>query len=115
MTILDILKLGPVMPVIVIDSADQAEPLADALLAGGIRTAEITLRTSAAIKAIEKMARNCQDITVGLGQFAQLVMRKSLLMQAAGLWSAQGQHHLFSKVAKAPDCRFCQGRQAYLK
>ena len=58
MTIHDILKLGPVMPVIVIDSADQAEPLADALLAGGIRTAEITLRTPAAIKAIEKMARN---------------------------------------------------------
>ena len=67
MTIHDILKLGPVMPVIVIDSADQAEPLADALLAGGIRTAEITLRTPAAIKAIEKMARNCPDITVGAG------------------------------------------------
>ena len=67
MTILDILKLGPVMPVIVIDSADQAEPLADALLAGGVRTAEITLRTPAAIKAIEKMARNCPDITVGAG------------------------------------------------
>ena len=86
MTILDILKLGPVMPVIVIDSADQAEPLADALLAGGILTAEITLRTPAAIKAIEKM-----------------------------VWSALGQHHLFLKVAKAPDCRFCQGRQAYPK
>ena len=67
MTIYDILKLGPVMPVIVIDSADQAEPLADALLAGGIQTAEITLRTPAAIKAIEKMARNCPDITVGAG------------------------------------------------
>ena len=67
MTIHDILKLGPVMPVIVIDSADQAEPLADALLAGGIWTAEITLRTPAAIKAIEKMARNCPDITVGAG------------------------------------------------
>ena len=67
MTIHDILKLGPVMPVIVIDSADQAEPLADALLAGGIRTAEITLRTPAAIKAIEKLARNCPDITVGAG------------------------------------------------
>ena len=36
MTIHDILKLGPVMPVIVIDSADKAELLADALLAGGI-------------------------------------------------------------------------------
>ena len=67
MIIHDILKLGPVMPVIVISSADQAEPLADALLAGGIRTAEITLRTPAAIEAIEKMARNCPDITVGAG------------------------------------------------
>jgi len=67
MTIHDILKLGPVMPVIVIDSADQAEPLADALLAVGIWTAEIPLRTPAAIKAIEKMARNCPDITVGAG------------------------------------------------
>ena len=67
MNIHDMLFLGPVIPVIVIDSADKAEPLADALLAGGIRTAEITLRTSAAIKAIEKMARNCPDITVGAG------------------------------------------------
>tara|TARA_B100000963_G_scaffold119035_1_gene103683 strand:- start:3723 stop:4340 length:618 start_codon:yes stop_codon:yes gene_type:complete len=67
MIIHDILKLGPVMPVIVISSADQAEPLADALLAGGIRTAEITLRTPAAIEAIEKMARNCPDIMVGAG------------------------------------------------
>ena len=55
MTISDILNLGPVMPVIVIDEADKAVPLADALLSGGIRTAEITLRT------------HCPDITVGAG------------------------------------------------
>ena len=67
MTIQDILMLGPVIPVIVISSADKAEPLADALLAGGVRTAEITLRSPAAIKAIEKIARNCPDITVGAG------------------------------------------------
>ena len=67
MTIQDILMLGPVIPVIVISSSDKAEPLADALLAGGVRTAEITLRSPAAIKAIEKIARNCPDITVGAG------------------------------------------------
>ena len=67
MTIQDILMLGPVIPVIVISSADKAEPLADALLAGGVRTAEITLRSPAAIKAIEKIARSCPDITVGAG------------------------------------------------
>ena len=67
MTIQDILMLGPVIPVIVISSADKAEPLADALLVGGVRTVEITLRSPAAIKAIEKIARNCPDITVGAG------------------------------------------------
>ena len=67
MTISDILNLGPVMPVIVIDEADKAVPLADALLSGGIRTAEITLRTPAALAAIEAMATHCPDITVGAG------------------------------------------------
>ncbi|HCO44845.1 MAG TPA: keto-deoxy-phosphogluconate aldolase, partial [Gammaproteobacteria bacterium] len=45
MTLLDILRLGPVMPVLVIDERDKAVPLARALLAGGIRVLEITLRT----------------------------------------------------------------------
>lgn len=67
MTIDAILKLGPVMPVIVIDEADKAVPLAEALLSGGIRTAEITLRTPAALAAIQEMATHCPAITVGAG------------------------------------------------
>jgi len=67
MTIDTILKMGPVMPVIVIDEADKALPLAEALLAGGIRTAEVTLRTPAALAAIEQIAAHCPDITVGAG------------------------------------------------
>ena len=55
------------MPVIVIDEADKAVPLAEALLSGGICTAEITLRTPAALAAIEAMATHCPDITVGAG------------------------------------------------
>lgn len=67
MTIDAILNLGPVMPVIVIDEADKAVPLAEALLSGGIRTAEITLRTPTALAAIQEMARHCPAITVGAG------------------------------------------------
>lgn len=63
----DILNLGPVMPVIVIDEAAKAVPLAEALLAGGMRTAEVTLRTPAALDAIEAIATHCPDITVGAG------------------------------------------------
>jgi len=66
-TIPEILALGPVMPVIVIDDAACAVPLANALLAGGIRTIEITLRTPAALDAVRAVASDCPEITVGAG------------------------------------------------
>ena len=49
MTIEDILALSPVMPVVTIADAAQAVPMARALVAGGLRTVEITLRTPAAL------------------------------------------------------------------
>ena len=67
LTIPHILALGPVIPVIVIDDSDKAIPLAEALLEGGIRTIEITLRTSAALDAISAVAGRCPDITIGAG------------------------------------------------
>ena len=47
----EVLKLSPVMPVVVVEDVDAAEHLARALLAGGIRTVEVTLRTPAALDA----------------------------------------------------------------
>ena len=78
MSIPDILALGPVMPVIVIDDSDKAVPLAEALLAGGIHTIEITLRTAAALDAIRAVAASCPDITIGAGT----VNRAELAQQA---------------------------------
>jgi len=66
-TIHDILALGPVMPVIVIDDSQHAVPLAEALLRGGLRTIEITLRTTAAIDSIRPVAAACPDIMIGAG------------------------------------------------
>ena len=63
----EILDLGPVMPVIVIDDTKDALPLADALLAGGLKTIEITLRTPAALGAIEAIASHRPEIHVGAG------------------------------------------------
>ena len=62
-----ILSLGPVMPVIVIDDANDAVPLANALLEGGINTIEVTLRTSAALKAMSEIAQSCTDMVIGAG------------------------------------------------
>jgi 2-dehydro-3-deoxyphosphogluconate aldolase / (4S)-4-hydroxy-2-oxoglutarate aldolase len=67
MTIDDILAAGPVMPVVVIDDAAHAVPLAKALVAGGIRAIEITLRTGAALEAIQAIARDVPDAIPGVG------------------------------------------------
>ena len=64
---LEIASHGPVIPVIVIEREADALPLARALLAGGVRVLEVTLRTSAALPAIEAIARALPDAIVGAG------------------------------------------------
>ena len=59
-------ELG-ILPVIVIDNADDACPLADALLAGGIYAAEITMRTAAGKDAIAAMSNAHPEMLVGAG------------------------------------------------
>ena len=56
-----------VMPVVVIHDASDALALADALLEGGVRAAEVTLRTDAALAAVETMARQRPDLVTGTG------------------------------------------------
>lgn len=63
----DVLTAGPVMPVMVIQNLDDAVPLAEALVAGGIRVLEITLRTPIALEAIKLIADNVKDAIVGAG------------------------------------------------
>ena len=52
-----LLALGPVIPVLVIDRVEDAVPLAQALVAGGIAVLEVTMRTPAALEALRAMAR----------------------------------------------------------
>src|SRR5580698_7532643 len=67
MRIDEILAAGPVMPVVVIDDAAHAVPLARALVAGGIRAIEVTLRTGAALDAVQAIARDVPDAIPGVG------------------------------------------------
>ena len=64
---LQILKGGPVIPVIVIKDIEQAVPLAKALLKGGIKVLEITLRSKAALEAIRRISREVPEAIVGAG------------------------------------------------
>jgi 2-dehydro-3-deoxyphosphogluconate aldolase/(4S)-4-hydroxy-2-oxoglutarate aldolase len=61
------LRLSPVMPVVTVNDAAIAADLARALVRGGIRVIEVTLRTPVALRAIEVIARKVPEITVGAG------------------------------------------------
>jgi 2-dehydro-3-deoxyphosphogluconate aldolase/(4S)-4-hydroxy-2-oxoglutarate aldolase len=67
MKTIELAKYGPVIPVIVIEDIDDAVPMAKALLAGGIKVLEVTLRTSCALKAIERIANEVPEAIVGAG------------------------------------------------
>lgn len=64
---LDLARHGPVIPVIVIQRLQDAVPLAQALVAGGVRVLEVTLRTPVALAAIEAIARAVPGAIVGAG------------------------------------------------
>lgn len=57
----------PVIPVIVLDDAEDAVPLAEALLAGGLNIIEVTFRTAAAAESIERIANALPEMMVGAG------------------------------------------------
>ena len=61
-----IMRTSPVIPVLVIDDALQARPLAEALVKGGLRVLEVTLRTTAALDAIREM-KTVDGAIVGAG------------------------------------------------
>ena len=61
------LRLSPVIPVLVVDDTAHAVPLAQALLAGGIKVLEITLRTPNALSVISEIARHVPDAVLAAG------------------------------------------------
>ena len=64
---LELAAYGPVIPVIVIQRLQDAVPMAQALVAGGVRVLEVTLRTPVALAAIEAIARAVPGAIVGAG------------------------------------------------
>ncbi|WP_288382839.1 bifunctional 4-hydroxy-2-oxoglutarate aldolase/2-dehydro-3-deoxy-phosphogluconate aldolase [uncultured Acinetobacter sp.] len=63
----NVVQLGPVIPVLAFDSAEQGEHVSRALHAGGVKVLEITLRTAAGLAAIERASQLADDIVVGVG------------------------------------------------
>ena len=67
MNTLELASHGPVIPVIVLQHVEDAIPLAQALVEGGVRVLEVTMRTPVALRCIEEIARAVPQAIVGAG------------------------------------------------
>lgn len=76
--IADILRLAPVVPVLTIETVDQAVPLARALTAGGLYALEVTLRTPVAMECIRRIAGEVEDAVVGAGTVLDAATRQAV-------------------------------------
>jgi Entner-Doudoroff aldolase len=68
----EIMAISPVIPVLTIQRLDQAVPLAEALVRGGLRVLEVTLRTPCALEAIRAMRAAVADAIVGGGTLTRV-------------------------------------------
>ena len=84
LTALQVMTDAPVIPVIVLTEIAHAVPLARALVAGGIRMLEVTLRTPVALACIERIVGELPDAVVGAG-----TVRSAADAQAASLAGAK--------------------------
>jgi len=83
-TALDVMRDAPVIPVIVLHDVKDAVPLARALVAGGIRMLEVTLRTREALECIELIAKEVPEAVAGAG-----TIRSAADAQASALAGAR--------------------------
>lgn len=79
----EVLSLGPVVPVIVIEDIKDAVPLAKALVAGGVKVLEVTLRTACGLDAIKKIIAEVPEAVVGAGTVTSVAQLKEVT--AAGV------------------------------
>lgn len=105
--ILAIMRTSAVIPVLVIDDAATARPLAEALVAGGLRVLEVTMRTPAALDAIREM-KTVEGAIVGAGtvvstdQFEQVMAAGAEFIVSPGLSERLGEAIVGSGVPYLP-------------
>jgi 2-dehydro-3-deoxyphosphogluconate aldolase / (4S)-4-hydroxy-2-oxoglutarate aldolase len=78
-----LLDIAPVIPVVVVQDAANAVPIAKALVDGGLPIIELTLRTPVALPAIERIAAEVPDIIVGAGTIVDAAQAKQALAAGA--------------------------------
>jgi len=99
----------PVIPVIVIDDANDAEPLAEALLAGGMDVIEVTCRTAAAPEALARIKKEFPEMLLGAGTVVTPDQAKMCIDTGVGFALAPGLNPDTVKFFQASDTLFIPG------
>lgn len=105
------LSLNGISPVVVLDNADDAVPLAKALLAGGVWFMEITLRTDCAVECIRQVAKEVPEMIVGAGTVINLETCKAALEAGAEFIVCPGYNHEVVAYCKENDVAVVPGVQ----
>ncbi|MEO7888027.1 MAG: bifunctional 4-hydroxy-2-oxoglutarate aldolase/2-dehydro-3-deoxy-phosphogluconate aldolase [Polaromonas sp.] len=100
LTPLQIMQDAPVIPVIVLTDVSQAVPLARALVAGGIRMLEVTLRTPQALACIEAIARDVPEAVVGAGTVRSAADAQACAMAGARFAVSPGYTHAMGQACR---------------
>lgn len=100
MTPMQVMADAPVIPVIVLADAAHAVPLARALLAGGIRMLEVTLRTPAALACIEAIARDVPEAVAGAGTVRTAADAQAAAMAGARFAVSPGYTHAVGRACR---------------
>jgi 2-dehydro-3-deoxyphosphogluconate aldolase/(4S)-4-hydroxy-2-oxoglutarate aldolase len=97
-TALQVMQDAPVIPVILLEDVAHAVPLARALVEGGIRMLEVTLRTPVALACIEAIARDVPDAVVGAGTVRSAADAQAAVLAGARFAVSPGYTHAIGKA-----------------
>ena len=100
LTSLQVMQDAPVIPVIVLNDIHQAVLLARALVAGGIRMLEVTLRTPNALACIEAIARDMPEAVVGAGTVRSAADAQACAMAGARFVVSPGYTHAVGQACR---------------
>lgn len=98
-----------IVPVVVIDRPDAAEPLAEALLAGGLDVIEVTFRTAAAEEAIGRIAARFPQVLLGAGTLLSVEQVRQARAAGAIFGVAPGLNKLVVRAAQGCGLLFAPG------
>jgi 2-dehydro-3-deoxyphosphogluconate aldolase / (4S)-4-hydroxy-2-oxoglutarate aldolase len=100
LTAIEVMSDAPVIPVIVLTDVAQAVPLARALVAGGIRMLEVTLRTPVALACIEAIAREVPEAVAGAGTIRSAADAQASVKAGARFGVSPGYTHAVGKACR---------------